>query len=244
MMRRIWIVPDVHVPYHDKKALALALKLLHIFPPDELVVIGDFLDLYCMSDYIADPRRPNNLLKEVRRGDHILNTLRNTVKLDGRAVYCVGNHEERLVKRIREKLPALEGAVGLKTILNLDRWKVVPYGKALRIGKVWFSHDFGAAGSNAGRATLLAVGDNCVFGHSHRGGTTYGGTALGTKHVALNVGWLGDPKHAEYMSDTAKNRDWIHGLGHILMEKNGVAHAQFIPFLNGRAVVDGRLIGL
>lgn len=241
-MQRIWVVPDVHVPYHDKKAWALALQVLRSYPADVLVVIGDFLDLYCMSDYLADPNRPNNLLKEVRHGSAMLKELRNTVKHNGRAIYCIGNHEERLVKRVRDKLPALEGSIGLNTILDLSKWETVAYGKALRIGKVWFSHDFGAAGSNAGRATLLAVGDNCVFGHSHRGGTTYGGTALGTKHVALNVGWLGDPKHAEYMSDTAKNRDWIHGLGHILMEKNGVAHAQFVPFLNGRAVVDGTLI--
>lgn len=243
-LRRIWVVPDVHVPYHSERAWRLALKILRKFPADHLVVIGDFLDLYCVADYLKDPKRTPLLMKELMGGRRLLNELRDTVRKGGSAVYCMGNHEERLKKRIRDRLPALEGALGVGNFLDLNRWEVVPYGKAKRLGKFWFSHEFGSAGVGAGRASLLAVGDNCVFGHSHRAGVVYGGTALGQKHVSLNVGWLGNPRHADYIHETARNRDWIHGLGHILMEPSGVGHASFVPFLGGRAVVEGELVRL
>ena len=60
-LKRILIIPDVHAPYHDKKAWALVMKVAHAFKWDKVVCLGDFFDCYAISSYRKDPRREASL---------------------------------------------------------------------------------------------------------------------------------------------------------------------------------------
>lgn len=238
-LKTIMVLGDCHMPYHDKAAWRLFLKCLRILKPDVFVNIGDFVDSHAMSRHTKDPNRETLFRKELEQPKYAVSFLEAELPPGCRKIWTLGNHDMWLENRVREKMPELEGMLTIEKELRLREhgWEVVPYGQAVKVGKAHFSHEFGHSGKNCGRETLAAVGDNAVFGHSHRASVIYGGTALGTPHVALNVGWLGDKKSATYAHAVQKNRDWQHGFGLIYMQPSGVVHAHFVPFIKGTAVL-------
>ena len=236
-LKTILVLPDVHAPHHDRAAWRLFLRIVDLVQPDIFVNIGDFLDSHAMSRHVKDPEREALFKRELRLPKRMLADLNGRLPVGCRKIWTLGNHDIWMERRVAEKLPEAHGMLTIEKELGLDDWEVVPYGEHIQVGKMYFSHEFGHAGKNCGRETLLAVGDNACFGHSHRASVTYGGTALGTPHVSLNVGWLGAKKSAKYMHAAKKNRDWQHGAGLIYVQPSGVVHAHFIPFIKGRAVV-------
>lgn len=233
------IMPDVHAPYHDRGAWKRFLRCLEVIKPDIFVNIGDFIDSHAMSRHVKDPRREALFRKELILPRRMLRELDDVLPQQSRRLWTMGNHDIWMERRVAEKMPELEGIFTIDNLLDLSEhgWEVTPYGQSVKVGKLNLSHDYGYSGANAGRSTLLAVGDNAVFGHSHRASVTYGGTALGVPHVSMNVGWLGDKKAATYAHQTQKNRDWMHGFGMAYLMPNGNAHCHFVPFIGGKAVI-------
>lgn len=245
-MKTVLFLPDLHSPYHSRPAWALATKIVKHVQPDILVAIGDWIDSASLSRHVKDPNREALFKKELRLPVAMRSQVDALVGAKCRKIITFGNHDEWLHKRIREKMPELEGLLNIDTLLGFteNNWEVTSYGDSTSVGKLHISHEFGHCGLNAARDTLKAVGGNSVFGHSHGAAVVYGGDALGVKHVAMNIGWLGDPKQAKYMHKVKVNRNWIHGVGLARIRKNGDCHLQFIPFINGCAVVDGEEIRL
>jgi len=64
MIRSGIIWPDVHVPYHDVAAVRLVMKVMKIFKFDITILLGDFVDNYCISRFTKSPTRILNLLHE------------------------------------------------------------------------------------------------------------------------------------------------------------------------------------
>lgn len=240
------ILSDVHAPYHSRPAWALAMKVLQYVRPRMLTAIGDWNDAACLSRHVKDPNREQLFKKELK----LPIALRRQVdSLAGPKVekrITLGNHDEWLHKRIREKMPELDGLLTIDGLMGWSEngWEVTAYGEHTTVGKLHLSHEFGHCGLNAARDTLKAVGGNSVFGHSHAAAVVYGGDAIGTKHVSANIGWLGDPTKAQYMHKVKRNRNWMHGIGLAHFTQQGDVHMQFIPFIRGVAVVDRKEIRL
>lgn len=234
-MTKILVIPDVHVPFHDKKAWNLTLNVIEKAKPDKVVIIGDFADFLAVSFFPKPPGRLNNLELEVEDVNEELD------KLPKGTVYMKGNHEHRLERYLAQKAPELFGLVECSRLFKIRErgWTMVEYMDHYILGKVLFAHDLGHAGKHAALNTLGAAGMCTVFGHTHRGGVHYGGTVNGEHRFALNVGWLGDYKKIDYVH-RAKTRDWQHGFGWINMDDKGLAWATFVPIVNGKCVVDGR----
>ena len=69
-VKKVFFVPDTHVPYHDQSAFKIALKAIDRFQPDILVILGDFADFYSVSAHDKSPNRVAFLqdeIKEVRQ---------------------------------------------------------------------------------------------------------------------------------------------------------------------------------
>ena len=47
---------DQHVPYEDKQAVELAMKIVQKFDPDEFIVGSDNMDFYAVSKFDKNPR--------------------------------------------------------------------------------------------------------------------------------------------------------------------------------------------
>jgi hypothetical protein len=222
------------------------MKVLKYVQPQMLTAIGDWNDAACLTRHIKDPNREQLFRKELRIPIALKKQVEVLAGPKCEKLITLGNHDEWLHKRIRERMPEIEGLLTIDGLMGWSEsgWRVVPYGDHCTIGKLHLSHEFGHCGLNAARDTLRAVGGNSVFGHSHAAAVVYGGDAIGIKHVSANIGWLGDPSKASYMHQVKRNRNWMHGVALVHFTSQGDAHVQFIPFIRGVAVIDRKEIRL
>lgn len=244
---KILICPDLHAPYHDKKAYGCFLKVAKGWKPDGCVILGDFGDFHGMGAWPKDPRRVMPFSQEIAGVNKALDQLDAALGLDCWGVYLQGNHETRLERYVIDKAPALMDG-GIKEWderLGLAErgWEVFPYKESLQIGELRLTHDVGRAGVNSARASLLDTGANILFGHTHRLIAHYQGQLFGNPHVGMTCGWLGDPMAIDYRHRDSVRRDSIHGFATVHMLKNGTFWATPVPIVNGLAVVDGVVYG-
>jgi predicted phosphodiesterase len=243
---RILIISDLHVPYHDVKAWECVLQVIRETKPDVVVIIGDFADMYSISSHPKSLDRKMNFATERDAVNAALDQVRLAAGNACRIVFCEGNHEDRITRYLQSSAPELGGikeirAEGLFKIKQRNiEW--VPYRTEIKIGNCAFTHDVGRCGVNTARQSLLDYGGNLVVGHSHRGAVVYQGEIKGSSHFCLNVGWLGDVEAIDYVHRARAKRDWQLGFGLVDQDEAGYSWAQFIPVLDGRCVVDGKLI--
>ena len=239
--QRVLVIPDTHVPFHDTLSWKLVLNVISDWEPDLVVFIGDFGDNYAVSDHSKDPARKDLLADEVAKVNAELDRVQELV--DSKAVFIEGNHEDRLRRYLWDKAPKLLGACDIDTLYRIRArgWKHVPYRDLHQIGNVTYTHDLGRSGANAARQSLLDLGGNLVFGHTHRGAVVYQGEVKGSAHFALNVGWLGNVEQIDYMHKARAKRDWQLGFGTVIHAGPKRAFARFHPIVSGRAEVDGTL---
>ncbi len=241
-LTRTLIIPDCHVPYHSPQAWATALAAARTMHPENIVVIGDFVDCYSVSRYGKSPARVGNLKQELENAGPMLREL--AACATQRRIYTEGNHEVRYEALVAAHAPALFGLLSIRELILHpdDRWEWVPYQQWITVGKMSYSHDVGRSGVNAGRESLREFGGNITFGHSHRGGIAYESTIKGEHRVALNVGWLGDPLKIDYAHRASALRNSQHGFGWVVQDAAGMSWANFIPIINGTCIVDGQYI--
>lgn len=236
---------DIHIPFHDRVCWRIALKVLGL-GWDEVILNGDVMDCLSVGFYPKAPGRKYALADEIAEGNKCLDQLQAAAG-NAKITYLAGNHEHRLERYITEKAKELHGLDGtsIPSLLRLRERGItwLPYkAAAYKVGKLAFIHDLGRSGLNTARQSLQDYGGNVVVGHSHRAGIVYQGTVRGEPHMGLNQGWLGDPTATDYVHLDKARRDWQHGFAVAYIEKNGNAHAQFVPIIGRSCVVDGKLI--
>lgn len=241
-LRKIIVIPDVHIPNNDKRATNVALKAIEVVQPDHVVCIGDTLDFVSVSFHPRDPSRLQSLRSEINAGNRFLDRLEAT---GVKNVHMLGgNHEYRLERYLWTKAPELYGLVDLPTLLRIKErgWTWTPYRKSLKIGKIHFTHDVGRSGANTAAQSLNDYGHSIVMGHSHRAAVVYDGNIAGERRVAMNVGTLIDLETVDYRHQSIAARQWQHGIGMIHMTKDGVGWCTFCPIIGNRIVIDGKIV--
>jgi hypothetical protein len=239
---RIMVCPDAHHPCVDQLAWQTFLAALREWKPDRLIIIGDFADCLSVSFHPKDPARKVGLKDEIDAVNQAADEVEETgvPEVD----YLEGNHELRLQRYLWEKASELYGLVSIKDLLRIDRrgWNWIPYRESLTVGKLHFAHDVGRCGKHTASQSLADYGHSIVMGHSHRAATIYNGTVAGERQVAMNVGTLIDIASVDYRHRAMAAREWQHGFGVIHMTSDGVGWCSFVPIIEGRCVVDGRVI--
>ena len=236
-MKTIIVVPDTHVPAHDKKALTLLNKVASALNPWGLVIMGDWVDMSGCSRHpktghekaIIDETRPARL--ELAR---LVKSARPSKKW-----FLIGNHEKRIFDYTENVAPAFRGAVTLESLLGLEGWGVVPYQEILYLGKLGLTHDQSYSGANAHIQTQALVGGNVLHGHNHRLAISYRGNPLGERWVGGACGFLGDSTNPAFSyANPGQRASWQLGFV-IVREHNGISHVQPVPIVNYTCVVDG-----
>lgn len=240
-LEKILIIPDTHVPYQDKKAFELMLKVGKDFKPDHVVILGDFVDFYSVSNYSKDPNRVSLLEEEVEATKEALGRVKALKAKNN--VFIAGNHEDRLERYLKDKAPELFNYVTIPKVLELKEngFKYVPYKHSYKLGKLYFTHDVGNAGRFAHYKALDTFQHNIITGHTHRLGYAIEGNAEGERHVTAMLGWLGDVSAIDYMHIVKAKKDWSLGFGVAYMEPNGNAHVVPVPIVDNKCVVEGKL---
>jgi len=207
------ILADVHIPYHDKNAVELAVIAGKAHGVDCVVLDGDIWDMHTLSRYCKDPRARNF---KSERDDVIAFLAYLRYKLPrAKIIYKQGNHERRyedyLMLRAAEiygceeyQIPTLLklGESGIdwvadKRIIKYDKLNIL-HGDEFQTGMI--------SPVNPARGAFLRTKDITLVAHSHRT-SEHTETTIGEKIITCwSVGCL-CYLHPAYNP----NNNWNHG---------------------------------
>lgn len=224
---KIFVVGDIHFPYHHKPTLNKIYLAIKREKPDVVVQIGDLYDQYSFSRF--SKKNITTSTRELRRakvcGDAFWARIRQLCPTV-RCIQLLGNHDIRLTKRIAEKVPeALEIVQekladlytfeGVRTIYD-DRTEV-------KIGGIVFMHGFRSRLGDHAKYN----GVSTVCGHSHVGGVVY--EQRGRRIIwELNTGYAANEKSEPLRYRPQTTCKWTHGYG-LITERDGIMCPQFVP---------------
>ncbi len=238
---RVVILGDCHFPFIDRRAWDLALAVIEAAKPTHVCQVGDFADMDAVNMHGKEFGRKLDLDKELKSASAGMRELQATCDLVGAELdWLEGNHETRLKRYMAKNASAAESM--LKTLPEAIGFKGTwhEYGSMVWYGQLGVVHDVGHAGKYAMHQSLDTAGHCIAIGHTHRAGDTYDGDAKGDRRVCMNVGWLGNAAAMTYLP-ASKKRAWQPGAGIAdIIGRQGLAFAHFVPFVKGRAVVDGK----
>ena len=174
--RRALVISDIHIPFHDRAALDLALKEGKRRAVDCVILNGDVVDFHSVSFWERDPRL-RDLSAELEATEYFLESLRDRFP-KARIVYKDGNHEERLPRWVWTHVPEFAGLAGLqlKNLLHLDDYGIEHVGdkQPLRVGphlRILHGHEFRAPflnPVNPARGLYLRCKCNALCGDLHQ----------------------------------------------------------------------------
>jgi len=235
-------VPDSHWPFIDRKAWNCMVSVAEAFRPDEIVILGDFWDCYCISDYTKDPARNFKLLEEeLIEGRVALDELERKTKAKS-MVFLQGNHEQRIDRYVATFAGKLGDFIQPKEVLKIPNYyKWYPYGMRghHRMGKLIATHG-SLTNKHVAYGMVAKYGASVLFGHTHKIQEFQVRNINGEVHRGINIGWLGDvDRAAEYVKNVA---DWCHGFALGWFKPNGEFWTQTIPIIRGECVYGDALI--
>ena len=246
-------------PFHDRRALDLCLQMAEKHKPDEIILLGDMLDLPEWSDkfmispefYWTTQPAVNELywwIKELRQ---------HTNKM----VYIEGNHELRMAKAVIKNIiaaynlkPANEpkkSGLTVPSLLALDELDVTYLGP-YPDGEYWLNDNLRIShgqiarkgGGKTASAILTDARNSEIVGHIHRHEmaqkTVHPRNGIKT-YVAYSPGTVAriDGVVPAYQS----RNDWQQGMALVHFEdKNGMF--QIVPYNihDGKTMADGHMM--
>jgi hypothetical protein len=170
-------------PLHDRRAVDAVIQLIQLLSPDELVLLGDMLDLAAWSVKYPRPVGHLDVTQPALEELHVdIRRMRHAAP-EARMRYLEGNHENRVNRALVDLLGEAAtvsavgddgGALSIPRLLALDTLDVEyvgPYGADLYLwDRVRLTH--GDRVRNKGGASAQAVISDAVtstgFGHVHR----------------------------------------------------------------------------
>ena len=247
-------------PFHDRRALDILLQIIEHVKPDQIVCLGDLLDLADWSDKFA--RSPNmywTTQPSILECSWWLGQVRLTAPRDTRIGTIEGNHDERMPRNIIEHMK--EG-YGLRSVdeMQLPPINTIPRLLALHDlgitwhgdypnGEVWIGEDIACEHGQNTRAksgqTAAAIVEEAqhtkIFGHIHRqelASKTLWGRDGSRTVSAFSPGCM---CHVDGRVPGKKEKqNWKQGLGVIDFAEQG--HTIYPVSINdGVAIFDGQV---
>lgn len=123
-MSNILHIPDLHIPFHHKKALSFVARVRDKYKCDKVILGGDVFDQYSMSRYGKDADALTTR-EEFERAKY---EIQRWVKVFPKVEITTGNHDIRLIKRLSE--------VGIPANLLMKTFNEI-----WELPKTWTWHD-------------------------------------------------------------------------------------------------------
>lgn len=170
--KNVLVIPDLQVPYEDRRSLKAVEAMMADHPWDEIIQIGDFMDLDCISTHNTNKLKTiegKTLRKDFDAANSRLDRWQRIGK-KAKITILEGNHDERMLRYI-DANPQLSGTMEVPRQLNLAkrgiRW--VPYwseGEVYQIGNAYFAHGQYTNEHHA-KKHVSRFGVNIFYGHTH-----------------------------------------------------------------------------
>lgn len=171
---KLLILSDVHIPYHNIKALELAIKYGKDRGCNAVVLNGDIMDCYALSRYEKDPRK-RRFAQELEDTRQFLGYLKQ--ELNCPIYYKLGNHEERYEAYLRIKAPEILDIeeFRLDVLLRFGEYgaQLISDKRIIKAGKlnVLHGHEFGRSvfsPVNPARGYYNRAKSSMIAGHNHQ----------------------------------------------------------------------------
>ena len=199
--KRWLVMSDIHLPYHDSKALRATLEHAH-GDCDGVLLNGDILDCYALSKWEKDPEQID-FDGELDAAEKLLDML--VAWGAKKIVWKLGNHEYRLERYLIAKAPELLASrrvrdkLGFDSFLDLTQRDVtlIDSMDPIAVGKlcILHGHEMGGGFSspvNPARGVYLKGKECCLIGHEHRTSEHTEQSMLGTTVTTWSTGCLCD----------------------------------------------------
>jgi len=226
-VKKVLAIPDLHFPWHSVDGLSAVYALIDKEKPDVIVQLGDLYDQFSFSKFSRshDLLTPSEEISEGREcAMNLWTNIRKNCKRTTRLIQLLGNHDDRVAKRIAEKVPEIACLLqssqnslfkfpSVETILDSRH--------ELMIDGVIYTHGFLASGKH-----VSYFQRSVVHGHTHRGGL-YTLEQAGRTLFELDCGFLADRYAVPLRYTPTTTTRWNLGLG--LIDSLG---PRFIPLNN------------
>lgn len=167
---RILILSDIHIPYHDKEALLLAMKYGKSKDVDAVILNGDIVDCYQVSRFLHDNKKPS-VKMELDIWKAFAGQLRKYFPL-ANIYFKEGNHEQRLYKYMMQHAAEMAELMDFEYLMGFQDFHIqyLKENLYIKLGalNVLHGHEMQGGGINVARSFFLKMGDNILFGHFHR----------------------------------------------------------------------------
>jgi len=255
-LKRVVVISDLQIPYHDKRALRNVITFIGEYQPDEVIQIGDLNDYETPSrwntgTYMEYAQRVK-IDSEVTKRE-FLGPLREVYS--GPVGILEGNHDLRPRKYLADKAPALAEFAPdfhFSKLLDFEGFEVdlIPAFTKAGPGTVLIhGHEIKGMSQIAGTTAYnhaSKAGANIVMGHTHRLGIrrqTSGNATTGYRTLwGFEVGHLMDPAKAQYLGDGSV-ANWQKGFGLLYVGQYDVSPVAIDVQRDGSFVVEGERYG-
>lgn len=257
-------------PIHDEKAIQALLELARDLRPDELVNLGDTVDLSALSRFGKDSDHFYRTLGPSFQRIHDIYAQLRSDNPEAKITEVDSNHHKRLTDFVLKQMPDF---YGVRQAGNQDEYPVMTYpylANLKHVGVDWVG-GYGAAtyeykpdlafihgqfavssGSTAAKLSRANPDRNIVQGHVHRMESQYRTTRTGKYLGAFTVGALCRidgvvPSYHSSINELGQpvqyNENWQQGL--MVINDYGDGQYQFdqVPIINGRIVYNGKEYG-
>lgn len=183
-------------PFHDERAMNVALKIIRHLRPDVVVLLGDFVDFPEFGTYEQEPEFAQTTQASVDRAHRFLAEIRaNAPDADIRLLE--GNHDRRLPKAImRNAMHALR----LRRACEPEGWPVLSVPNLLRLDELGVTYVDGWP------AGITWINDNlaCIHGHKVRSSGSTAAAVIDDERVSTIFGHI---HRIEMQSKTRRVKD-------------------------------------
>jgi predicted phosphodiesterase len=243
---------DTHGAKVNKPALAAVLADIKAINPHEIILLGDHVDCggflaeHLVMGYVAET--DYSYEDDLAHANAFLTALQEAAPR-AKIEYIEGNHERRVETwAVTRTLRHKRDAEGLRKLyspefrLDLKTRGIAYYRQSefydglsspgiIKRGKCFFVHGISTS-RNAVAATLMKIGGNCVFGHTHR----HQAELIRLVSVGVVGGW--NPGCLCELQPLWQNTDptvWTHGYGVQLISSDGSFLHLNVPVIDGKS---------
>jgi len=232
----ILFISDLHIPFHDIKALTTALDYGKKQNINCIFINGDLIDFYQISRF-TNIERKRSVAEEIEITKQVL-TIFNKEFPNVPIYFLKGNHDNRLEHYLANKAPELLDVeeFRLKFLLQADRFnmEVIDDTTLVKIGKLCVTHGHLLlrgifAPVNPARGAFLRAKKSVIIGHTHKY-STHSETDLDGKIITCySTGCLCEltPSYSPFANN------YSHGFAHVKTQPNGHYSVKNIQLIDG-----------
>jgi predicted phosphodiesterase len=235
--KSILILSDIHIPYHDIRAIMTALDYGQEHGIDGIYLNGDIIDFAKISRWGKEPTIQSPQVEI----DATIDFLYGLKGLGYPIYYKMGNHEDRWNSYLIRQAPELFDldAMQFDKLLQLEEMDipVIDSRQMANFGKllVIHGHEFGESifsPVNPARGLFLRAKTSVIAGHNHQTSAHHENDLNNSPTVCASIGCLSDlsPEYRPFAFTK-----WNHGFAIVDIEENG----HFT--IHNKRIIEGRV---